>query len=354
MADSELGELRRAPRLPEQRIHRIAAWRGQGLAGGTSDDVYPTDFDDDSLASDGAGEGDGGALPSWTFDTFDVTSSTTVVYLSAYPLPRSEIVRLNGITLEPTVDYTIEGRTLTLVSPSTLLLGIVGSWDLVASYAYVETADDSGDIVLIADIHAEAIGDTWTPTYTLGDGDVGLLFTLGGSTTPSGYFATWTRIHYGGDYPNSGSDYSWFDVWKGTGIGTGTLDDPDPDGAGVLSGTILVVIADVGDVALELLDIEYQSFPSSPVVIGASASAGDLVVTAIRNDNDGIGYTGSVSACSATGFAATHEVSGRLDTTYANSTSISIGIADGGAFSASYSFGVAYGTQAAAFRIITP
>ncbi len=144
MADSELGELRRPPRPVEHRIERIARWRAQGLAGGASDSPFPVDFVDGSAVpgatEDGAG---GGVIPDWYFETFSVTSgSASTVTLTYVPTEYSEVVRLNGVTLARTVDYTISESTLTFADLTGLRLGIgSNTWTLDVSYAYTDTAE---------------------------------------------------------------------------------------------------------------------------------------------------------------------------------------------------------------------
>ncbi len=144
MADSELGELRRPPRPVEQRIERLARWRAQGLAGGASDSPFPVDFVDGSAIAGASEDGaSGGVVPDWYFETFSVTSgSASTVTLTFVPIIYSEVVRLNGITLAPTVDYTIAENVLTFADLTSLRMGIGSdTWTLDLHYAYTETAE---------------------------------------------------------------------------------------------------------------------------------------------------------------------------------------------------------------------
>lgn len=145
MADTDLGELRRPPRPIEQRIERIARWRAQGLDSGESDATFPADSTDGAVfsgGSDSAAPAEGGATaPRWLFDEFNLTSSTTNSFaLSGSPLTNSEIVRVNGLVLEPS-EYVITGSTLVLDDIAAVRLGIgADTWRLVASYAYFDAA----------------------------------------------------------------------------------------------------------------------------------------------------------------------------------------------------------------------
>lgn len=145
MADTALGELRRAARPIEQRIERIARWRAQGLDSGESDATFPADSTDGAVfsgGSDSAAPAEGSAAtPRWLFDEFDLTSSTTNSFaLSGSPLTNSEVVRVNGLVLEPS-EYVITGSTLVLDDIAAVRLGIgADTWRLVASYAYFDAA----------------------------------------------------------------------------------------------------------------------------------------------------------------------------------------------------------------------
>lgn len=143
MADSELGELRRPPRLVEHRIERLTRHRAGGLLGGSSDAVMPVDGTDEVLA--GAGDSGGGgdvAVPDWWHDTTTLTSGSAATWtLTFYPIEHSEVIRLNGIVLEVGVDYTIAGNVVTWLDLTGLRLGIgAATWTLSANYAYYDTA----------------------------------------------------------------------------------------------------------------------------------------------------------------------------------------------------------------------
>lgn len=146
MADTALGELRRAARPIEQRIERIARWRAQGLDSGESDATFPADVTDEAAFAGGADSGTAGEgtslNPSWLFDGFNLTSSTANSFeLTGYPLENSEIVRVNGLVLEPTAEYTITGNVLEFVDIAAVRLGIgAGTWRIVVSYAYFDRA----------------------------------------------------------------------------------------------------------------------------------------------------------------------------------------------------------------------
>ena len=308
MADSELGELRRPPRLPEQRIHRLASWRAQGLAGGTSDDVTPADAVDDVLASDGGGEGDGGDPPSWFADSFDITSATTSPLTLTYiPLPYSEVVRINGITLEPTVDYTIDGSSLALTDLADLRLGIgADTWTLVASYAYVDAAEPTPGLAFVYDIT-----DDNSPNDALEGGEVGFLFVSGATSAVSGYFETWEKVDDGG--AGTDGEDTTTDVWRGTGTSmTGSVST-----TGGIAGIVLVVFrdADPSLVSIERLtatDYDITEVPTT-VTIGTSGIAeGDMVFTTMRGKNNFVGRCKPdlASTFVSTGFDATAVSSG--------------------------------------------
>lgn len=145
MADTALGELRRPTRPLEERLERIARWRAQGLDTGESDATFPADgTDGDAFVAGGAdaaaGAEAGAGTPSWLFDAFDLESATTNLFtLTGYPLENSEVVRVNGLVLEPTAEYTITGNVLEFVDIAAVRLGIgADTWRIVVSYAYFD------------------------------------------------------------------------------------------------------------------------------------------------------------------------------------------------------------------------
>jgi len=151
MADTALGELRRPPRPLEQRLERIARWRAQGLDSGVSDAPFPSDAVDSAAfaAGDAAGAtAEGSTISSqWLFDAFDLTSSTANSFaLTGTPVENSEVVRVNGLVLEPTAEYTITDNVLEFVDLAAVRLGIgVDTWRLVVSYAYSDRTVPSFD-----------------------------------------------------------------------------------------------------------------------------------------------------------------------------------------------------------------
>lgn len=146
MADTALGELRRAARPIEQRIERLARWRAQGLDAGESDATFPADSTDAVVfagGGDSGSAGEGSAVSAaWLFDAFDLESATTNSFtLTGYPLENSEVVRVNGLVLEPTAEYTITGNVLEFVDIAAVRLGIgADTWRVVVSYAYFDRA----------------------------------------------------------------------------------------------------------------------------------------------------------------------------------------------------------------------
>jgi hypothetical protein len=333
MADSELGELRRPPRLVEQRIHRLASWRAQGLAGGTSDDVFPADGDDDVLASDGDSEAGGGDLPQWFADSFDVTStSSTTVVLSYVPLFRSEIVRLNGVTLDPLTEYTIDGASLTLTTPSDLRLGIGSqTWKLVVSYAYTEPADNEVVYGYSQDVDPIA-GGSVTITEPVYEDDVALLFVLGTTTAVSGVYATWELV-----YQASGSSFAWMNtkVYKGTGIGSGsaisiTTDGTEPSFA---NGRVLIVLREAADYpfAARTSDSDLVASLSHPgsLTVETAAAVGDLVVLAVRSRNNTTtaNFIEDPSGWVTTGLTVLGSRRSHVGATYGNGIGVLVGVA---------------------------
>lgn len=145
MADTELGELRRPTRPLDERLERIARWRAQGLDTGESDATFPSDATDAAVFAGGGDTGqaaEGSATtPEWLFDEFNLTSSTPNSFaLSATPVANSEVVRVNGLVLEPS-EYVITGSTLVLDDIAAVRLGIgADTWRLVANYAYFDAA----------------------------------------------------------------------------------------------------------------------------------------------------------------------------------------------------------------------
>ena len=343
MADSELGELRRPNRPVEYRIERLARWRAQGLAGGTSDSVFPADAVDDALASDGSGEGDGGDPPSWYCDTFNLTSATTSpLTLTYYPLFRSEVVRLNGVTLEPDVDYTIDGFELSLVDLADLRLGIGSdTWDLVASYAYVDAAEPTPDLWFLWDVY----NDT-SPDEALAGDEIGFLFVPGDSTAVSGYFETWELVDDGGTGAATDGPDATIDVWRGTGAAvSGTISITAPASA-TRKGAILAVFRDFDTTATveRLSQIEYDvnDVPATVTASGAGADEGDFVFAAIRGKNN------FLAACfpdedetlyTDTGFATEDRLMSGSGGTYGNGIAVSCGIASSTSVSTDFPMG---------------
>jgi hypothetical protein len=321
VADSELGELRRPTRPVEYRIERLARWRAQGLAGGTSDSVFPADAVDDALASDGSGEGDGGDPPSWFADSFDVTSvSGSALTLTYQPIPYSEVIRLNGVTLDPLTEYTIDGRVVTLTDLADLLLGIgADTWVLVASYAYIDTAEPTLELLYTQsdEISIVSIG------HTLSDEDVCVVFVVGDTTSISGYAATWTKVYDGG------ASGSFIDVWIGTGVGTGTT-ITRTGASGIHNGSFLAVLDGAGGIAPTVTALQANTVTAGtftdPHVISGSATAGKLLATVLRIDTTG--HPDAYSTWTISGLTDVEGDESHGGGIYVNGTGVAIGTQD--------------------------
>lgn len=300
MADSELGDLRRPPRSHEYRVERLTRWRSQGLANGAADTAFPVDvFDDEALFADGGtAEADAGETPSWYCDTYPVTSSSTTFALTYSPIEASEVVRLNGLTLTPGVDYTIDGNTLTLDDPTDLLLGIgAATWDLAASYAHFDEAAPGPEFGYVLDL---ATFDVTEPV--LAD-DVAFCIVDGTVTAISGVYATWTKVREAGGYGTC-------DLWVGQGVGTG--DNVSFTGRSIYGrGELLVVYRGAGAGAtVSVRDVGEDS----GVIVGtgggtesapaATAQPGDIVLSILRLEEDFISANlpGDPADWTSTGF----------------------------------------------------
>lgn len=276
MADTALGELRRPARPIEQRIERLARWRAQGLDAGESDAPFPADaMDSAAFAGSGdsaAGPAEGGAgTPQWLFDAFDLESGTANSFaLSATPIENSEVVRVNGLVLEPT-EYTITGSTLELTDIAAVRLG-VGSdtWRLVLNYAYYDLATGSGDVITSA--YITETGTTLPETVVAGD--VALCFLRDDGGTPTGTFSTWTLLHAGAG--------GGVDIWAGEGVGTGTSVGVT-GGSGFGNDGVVAVFRGVSDpVSVAVLQVQMHQPPTaSPIdaTAAASASVGRMVTS---------------------------------------------------------------------------
>ena len=218
MVDSELGELRRPPRPIGQRVERLARWRAQGLALGESDTPFPADDDTTLLQGGDASASESMATPQWHLDQFDLTYATTSPLTLTYiPEASSEVVSLNGIRLDPAVDYSIAGASLTLTDLASLRLGIgADTWDLVASYAYYDQAtSDPAPVQTFGGLETSTVTLAAAPT----DG-FAVLVTSGGVTAVSGAYATWTLLFSGS--PGPGGADSYMKLWVGLGPTGGT------------------------------------------------------------------------------------------------------------------------------------
>lgn len=157
MADTDLGELRRPARPIEQRIERIARWRAQGLAGGQADSTFPSDATDAAVFASGGDTsvvtgGGGAGAAKWEYDTFSLTSASENAFtLTAVPVEKSEVVRVNGLVLSRS-EYTIASNILTFTDLAAVRLGIgADTWTLSLNYAYTDLASPAYDVPVTAD-----------------------------------------------------------------------------------------------------------------------------------------------------------------------------------------------------------
>lgn len=329
MADTALGELRRAARPIEQRIERIARWRAQGLDSGESDATFPADSTDGAVfsgGSDSAAPAEGSAAtPRWLFDEFDLTSSTTNSFaLTAYPIENSEIVRVNGLVLEPS-EYVIAGSTLTLDDIAAVRLGIgADTWRLVASYAYFDRATSTATTAL-AFGGPENAGTVTLPEAPT-SGTVAVLVTSGEVTGVSGAFTTWTKLY--DDATGMDGASTEISLWVGTEPSSGTT--VTFTGTYTFGMYCAGVMVDniAGSVTLRNSAIanyhDILGLNSTPTV---TAVAGDIVVAATLNKPDFLSerYPSTPDSWSETGYAGVRAA-------YAGSavnrgTGVSVGIA---------------------------
>jgi len=356
MADTALGELRRPTRPLEERLERIARWRAQGLDTGESDATFPADgTDGDAFVAGGAdsaaGAEAGAVTPSWLFDGFDLAAATANSFtLTGYPLENSEVVRVNGLVLEPTTEYTITGNVLELVDIDAVRLGIgADSWRIVVSYAYFDrtvpsfdppatitgwtlngSATAVGDYVQLTDattgdqagsmVTSEVIPTGWSfitidiaLEYTpgVGPGD-GFVFGLLDSTVHDDTFLG----GYGGDMgfaPLSGKVYAvgWVDTFSaGAGVAIASRDaadnnteDGDPGGyvsTGVNTYSLAFTATTPGRASATLswngTPVEASTtdvyVPASPRVVltaGTGAAKQDVTIQSVEIETDGSG-----------------------------------------------------------------
>ena len=328
MADSELGELRRAPRPIEARIARMGGWRSQGLAGGTSDTPYPLDYADGLtlLGSDG---GDGAPSPEWFAESFTITSgSAATLSLTYVPVEYGEILRLNGVTLTRGTDYTIDGKVITWTTLAALILGIGGaSWNLAATYPYYEGAGVASPTLSNVTIGTRVSAYNYeltlpsTPTAT----DVGLLVCPSHLTGITGGFTTWTKIYDGG----AGAQY--LAVWCGVGVGSGVISHDNP---GTLTDDAALILATYGDVE-GAVSVAYTRTVitdgrTTATAPSTAAEPGQIVITAVRGRRHGsLHYYSPDGTHSETGFTGTYARCGELTGTfpYAQGVAISAGLA---------------------------
>lgn len=103
-------------------------------------DVYQAPADDPGVGQPGTS-----GLPKWEYEQLSITSSFAGTWVLLHiPLEKSEILRLNGVTLTEHVDYSVAGGTITITTLADLLLGIgAATWSLDVTYPYLE--DNLGD-----------------------------------------------------------------------------------------------------------------------------------------------------------------------------------------------------------------
>jgi len=218
MADTALGVLRRPPRTMPQRLERLARGRAEGLAAGSNDTLFPSGASDTIVFAAGGGDASSvsgaGPSPKWEYDSFSLTSSTTNSFaLTATPIDKSEVVRVNGLVLTR-AEYTIIGSVLTFTDLAAVRLGIGSdTWTIALNYAYYDLATPGGDVFTGAYVSETGV----TLPEAVVTGDVAILFVRDDGGTPSGAFATWTLLRAGA----SGG----MDIWLGEGVGTGTAVD---------------------------------------------------------------------------------------------------------------------------------
>jgi hypothetical protein len=286
MADSELGEVRRPQRTDLERVLRATGYRSQGMAGGTTDTVSPLDESDDSgLTADGSSD-DGADSPSWFAETTEVVATTSNVVLTYSPIDFSEVLRLNGVVMVRGVDYTITGRTVTLTDPDELLAGIDSStWTIEATYPYFDAAFDQPTFTTYAASQAILGRGEVTLSGAPAVGDVAVLVARGHLTGFTGGFATWVKVR-------GEATAEAVALWLGLGVGTGTTVTHTATGSATHDGQfVIAVVPDVAGVSVASWDTDdlVAGPPPTPAVTPtAAAIAGQLVVTAVVGENDGL------------------------------------------------------------------
>lgn len=298
MADTDLGELRRPARPIEQRIERIARWRAQGLAGGQADSTFPADATDGAVFASGGDTsvvtgGGGAGAGNWEYDTFSLTSATTNLFtLTAVPVDKSEVVRVNGLVLTR-AEYTITSNVLTFTDLDAVRLGIgADTWTIALNYAYTDLATPGGSVFTGAFV----IGTNETFPEAIAANDVGILFCRDDGGTPSGVFSTWTQLR---DATSTGMD-----IWVGSGVGSGTSVDISTSFG---DAGLIAVFRGVED-AVTIADLE--STVTSPPTTGpmsttaATATTGQLVVSAAMLTNGSGGDLALDGSVTTTGFGS--------------------------------------------------
>jgi hypothetical protein len=333
MADSELGEVRRPQRADIERLLRATGYRSQGMAGGTTDTVSPLDESDDSgLAADLSGGDDGDETPAWFAETKDVSEDTTWVLLTYAPIEFSEVLRLNGVTMVRGVDYSITRRTVTLLDPSDLLAGIDGTWTIEATYPYLDAVLSDPEIVETVDSTYVNPGLNEAELSSAPTSEQVALLIAGGHLTGfTGAFATWTKL-WGGATADTVA------LWVGTGVGSGTtITHTDTDALTDNAQFVVAVLDDLGD-AVEVRDSDTAALvvTDDPAITPTLAvTPGELVICAVRGDNDGLDSYHPDTTHTDTGFTGAF-VRSIKTAFYGCGVAMSIGYADADEVSASF------------------
>lgn len=194
------------PRSPEptdaERLFVYLSRMTPGGAGGQSravGPVFPRDAARAVATGSGADEDSLDARES-KIDVFAVTGTGTATFTLTYsPLDDSWNPSLNGITLDEGADYSIDDRTLTITSPTTLFAGASGGdpWELRVQYDYLAgvPVTPTGEVPALLNTRTDkATSSTATLTFSTWQPAAGTLLMLavanangGAPASPSGY-----------------------------------------------------------------------------------------------------------------------------------------------------------------------
>ena len=239
----------------------------------------------------------------WVEDHFSVTSGSLGPFTLSYlPRDNSEDIKLNGVGVLRTTEWTRSGVTVTV--DSGVFLGISGTWDLTVQYEVldaVQTVAAPGpaplDYVAAANPSTNVITLPSTPSST----DIGILFAEQNSSAVSGGFATWTKVHDGGH----------IDIWIGSGGGVSSTVTT------TALGNCSTIAVYTGVASVTLADIQATNLATSATgnvsAAAAAAAVGDIVLGGVygfpgflngyypNGGHSEVGFDGALFANSQTG-----------------------------------------------------